>query len=393
MSVRKRTWTTTTGEAREAWLVDYKDKNGRRHQEAFNKKRDADEFEAQVKVNVRQGIHTPRSTSKTVAKIGAMWIEDCALEGLERTTVKQYRSRVDLHLVPLLVRDFESGHARLGDMKLSDLTTPFVNEVRTALLKKLSRATAKKVLVSFRTMLAYAQTKGLVAQNVAAPVSIKMDARNQRKLEVGVDIPTREEISAMIAHSGALRPMLLTGAFTGLRVSELRGLRWSDVDFKHGRISVRQRTDRYNEVGATKNESSRRTLPVDPFVINTLKEWKLACPKGEADFVFPNKDGGAFPYQTARYHLDLAQVAAGLAPSVLQPKYGWHSLRHFYASLLINRKVDGGLEYPIKVVSEYLGHASIKMTADVYGHLFPSKDDGSALAAAVKAVLGLHAAG
>jgi integrase len=342
-------------------------------------------------VNIRKGVHTARSASKTVAAVGAMWIEDCILEALERTTVKQYRSHVDLHLVPLLVGDDERA-VRLGDVKLADLTTPFVQDVRTALLKKLSRAMAKKTLVTFKTVLAYAQTKGFVAQNVAQPVSIKIDSHNARKLEVGVDIPTREEISALIAHAGALRPMLVVAPFSGLRVSELRGLRWADVDLKRGRLSVRQRVDRYNEIGRPKTESSERTIPVDPFVINVLKEWKLACPKGESDFVFPNKTGGAFPYQTARYHLDLAQEAAGLAPSVEEPKYGWHSLRHFYASLLINRKVDGGLEYPLKVVSEYLGHTSIKMTADVYGHLFPSMDDGSALAAAVQAVVGLHAA-
>jgi integrase len=275
-----------------------------------------------------------------------------------------------------------------------DLTTPFVNQVRTALLKKLSRAMAKKTLVSFKALLAYAQTKGLVAQNVAQPVSIKIDSRNQPKLQVGVDIPTREEVSALIAHAGEpmMRAMAVTAAFTGLRVSELRGARWADVDLRHGRISVRQRVDRFGAVGRPRTGASERTLPIGPVVINALRTWKLACPKGENDFVFPNKDGGAFPYQTARYHLDLVQAAAGIASSGEEPKYGWHSLRHFYASWCINRRVDGGLELPLKTVATHMGHSSIKMTADVYGHLFPSKDDGSALAAAEQAVLGLHAA-
>lgn len=390
MSVRKREWASKNG-ARNAWILTYFDQTGVKRQETFDREREAKAREAEIAVNIRKGVHTARATSKTVAQVGARWIEDCILEGLERTTVKQYRSHVDLHLVPLLVGDDERA-VRLGDVKLADLTTPFVQDMRTALLKKLSRAMAKKTLVTFKTVLAYAQTKGFVAQNVAQPVSIKINSRNARKLEVGVDIPTREEISALIAHAGALRPMLVVAAFTGLRVSELRGLRWADIDLKRGRLSVRQRVDRYNEIGRPKTESSERTLPVDPFVINVPREWRLRCPKGEGDFVFPNKDGGAFPYQTARYHLDLVQEAAGLAPSVEEPKYGWHALRHFYASLLINRKIDGGLEYPLKVVSEYLGHTSIKMTADVYGHLFPSKDDGSALAAAVQAVIGLHAA-
>jgi hypothetical protein len=71
-----------------------------------------------------------------------------------------------------------------------------------------------------------------------------------------------------------------------------------------------------------------------------------------------------------------------------EPKYpGLHALRHFYASWCINRRVDGRLELPLKVVQARLGHASIQMTADVYGHLFASQDDRKELAAAERALL------
>jgi hypothetical protein len=85
-------------------------------------------------------------------------------------------------------------------------------------------------------------------------------------------------------------------------------------------------------------------------------------------------------------------VAASVGPPCRcrrQAKYpGLHSLRHFYASWCINRRVDGGLELPLKVVQARLGHASIQMTADTYGHLFPRGDDGGELAAAERAFLG-----
>jgi integrase len=78
------------------------------------------------------------------------------------------------------------------------------------------------------------------------------------------------------------------------------------------------------------------------------------------------------------------------APVSGQRKYsGVHALRHFYASWSINRKMDGGLELPIKVVQGRLGHASIQMTADRYGHLFPRGDDAAELAAAEEAFLGV----
>jgi integrase len=62
--------------------------------------------------------------------------------------------------------------------------------------------------------------------------------------------------------------------------------------------------------------------------------------------------------------------------------HGLHSLRHFYASWCINRRQDGGLELPPKMVQERLGHSSITMTMDVYGHLFPRTDDHDEMAAA-----------
>ena len=75
--------------------------------------------------------------------------------------------------------------------------------------------------------------------------------------------------------------------------------------------------------------------------------------------------------------------------AILRPKYGMHALRHFYASWLINRKQDGGLELPPKRVQERLGHSTIQMTLDVYGYLFPeTEDEFEELAEAERALIG-----
>jgi integrase len=84
---------------------------------------------------------------------------------------------------------------------------------------------------------------------------------------------------------------------------------------------------------------------------------------------------------------NVAQVAAGVVDRNGRAKYSMHALRHFYASWCINRKADGGLELPPKSVQARLGHSSIVMTLDRYGHLFPSHDDGAELAAAEKLLL------
>jgi integrase len=134
-----------------------------------------------------------------------------------------------------------------------------------------------------------------------------------------------------------------------------------------------------------------------PIVVNTLREWKFACPKSEAGLVFPSSGG------LVEHHKNI--VERGLVPTLIagdvtieeegpdgnqvkRAKYtGLHALRHFYASWCINRRVDGGLELPAKVVQERLGHSSIMMTMDVYGHLFPRGDDSAELEAAERSLL------
>ena len=81
MSVRKRKWITRSGEAKEAWIVDYVDQQGGRHIETFDRKKDADEYHATVKVDVRTGTHTPVSKSITVAQAAEDWITSIKLEG------------------------------------------------------------------------------------------------------------------------------------------------------------------------------------------------------------------------------------------------------------------------------------------------------------------------
>jgi integrase len=166
-----------------------------------------------------------------------------------------------------------------------------------------------------------------------------------------------------------------------LRASELRGLRWDDVDLRQARLYVRQRADRYKKIGKPKSESGERTVPLPPMVVNTLREWKLKCPKSEYGIVFPTGAGG-IEYHSNIVHRGLGptQIAAGIVTKDSKPKYpGLHSLRHFYASWCINRIKDGGLELPLKMVQERLGHSTLALTADVYGHLFPSGDDGTEL--------------
>ena len=149
MSVRKRTWTTAKGETKEAWVVDYVDQEGDRHIETFARKKDADDHHDNVRVEVRRGMHTAPSKSLTVAEAALAWIDFVRLEGRERSTVEYYQCHVDLHINP-----------RLGGEKLSKLTTPRIQAFRDDLLASLSRAQARKVLVSLKSLLGHARRRG-----------------------------------------------------------------------------------------------------------------------------------------------------------------------------------------------------------------------------------------
>jgi len=243
----------------------------------FERKKDADEYHARVKVDVRQGTHIAASKSVTVAEAAENWIKYVELEGRERSTIEHYRNHVDNHIVP-----------RIGREKLARLTTPRIQAFRDDLVTKLSRAQARKVLVSLKSLLRDACRRGNLAQNVAVGVSIKSDSRSKTKLKVGVDIPRPDEIRRIVhAATGRIRPFLIVAIFCGLRSSELRGLRWADVDFKSEELHVRQRADRYAKIGKPKSESGNRTIPLGPLVVNTLREWRLACPKSGDGFGFP----------------------------------------------------------------------------------------------------------
>jgi integrase len=383
MSVRKRTWTTTTGEQKEAWIVDYTDQNGQRHIKTFDRKKDADAHHASVKVSVRAGVHT--SSKMTVADAGANWLADCE-DRLEPATTESYAQHLRDHIVPYI-----------GAVRLSQLTVPAVRDFMDRLRKEgRSPVMIKRAVGDLGSILADAQERGLVAQNVVRSLSGRKkrhaaEQRHKARLKVGTDIPSPQEIRAIVAHlKGRWRPLLLTAIFAGLRASELRGLRWEDVDLKKSELHVRQRADKFLNIGKPKSRAGQRTIPMPPILVNALREWRLQCPKSEAGLVFPTTAGGVQYYANIAVRgLWPVQIAAGVVTRDGKAKYtGLHALRHFYASWCINRKQDGGLELPLKVVQHRLGHSTIGVTADVYGHLFPRDDDGAELAAAQRALLG-----
>jgi integrase len=407
-----------SGEAREAWVVDYADAQGTRRLKTFTKKKEAAAFAARAHVEVRQGTHVADSATVTVEEAGRLWVADSESRGLERATVHGYRQRLADHIVPFIGRE-----------KLSKLSVAGIRAFEDRLrVEGRSPALIRMIMVSLGSLLADAQERGLVARNVVRDIRGRRkgrdgaENRHKGKLRVGIDIPSPMEIKQLLtvlaeSRFAKWRPLILTAIFTGLRASELRGLRWCDVDLERGELHVRQRADRFGDIGSPKSEAGERAVPLPAPVANRLREWRLAYPRPGLVYgaretvkpehlVFPNGQGRDEPLTNIlRRGLWPACVAAGLTVPALddvtgklridkdgrpitEAKYSMHALRHFYASWCINRPADGGLGLPPKVVQERLGHSTIGMTMDTYGHLFPRGDDADELTAAASALLG-----
>lgn len=440
-TVRKRSWVTRKGETKTAWTADYFDQNRKRHTRQFVTRKAADAWLLRARGEVRDGTHTPDASSITVAEAAVVWLKRGEDESLERATLRGYRGCIETHIVP-----------SIGAVKLSRLTTPRVVEFRDELLRTRTRNTAALALTVLKMIVREMQRRGLTAQNVAHPVRITAKARDRTVLAIGRDVPSKDEVRRLLAAvSPRWKPWFLTAVLTGMRASELRGLTWECVDFDRQVIEVRQRADRWGTLGRPKTAAGTRTIPMAKELADCLREWRLACPRVEqaresrrtmarrlapilgrrvdavrnalarygddAAFVvrryrarakgaeiMRDSAGVPLPAPTAPGRLWLVfptnsgtvlqhanldaqvwrplQVDAGVVTAEGKAKYGLHKLRHFFASWAIEQQFDA------KRLQEILGHSSITMTFDRYGHWFPKPcDDQARMAAGARVLL------
>src|SRR5262245_58487725 len=284
-SIRKRTW-KSGGNIKTAWIADYFDQNGYRHIKTFPRQAAAKAWLAETTIQVKQGIHTAERQSITIAQAAELWFENRRdVERLESATIKQYRNHIRLHIVP-----------KIGGIRLAQLSAPIVDDFKDRLLAANSRVMAGKVLTSLRSILAHAQTKGRVGHNAAAAVRLGAKQRRENgRLEIGRDIPTKDDLRRILNAVQGTRwhPILATAAMAGLRSSELRGLRWSDLDLDVGILRVRQRADETGKMGPPKSAAGARDIPRAPWLVKLLKRWGVVGPgaEGEIDGVFPEGQG------------------------------------------------------------------------------------------------------
>ena len=139
------------------------------------------------------------------------------------------------------------------------------------------------------------------------------------------------------------------------------------------------------DMGPPKSKSGKRDIPLAPLVLNTLKQWRINCPRGELNLVFPNGRGKIETMSSIQQHTWYPlQIKCGLTTDTGSHRYGFHMLRHAAASLFIQY-----LGWTPKRLQTVMGHSSINMTFDLYGHLFENierdREDMAKIEAAVHA--------
>ncbi len=237
---------------------------------------------------------------------------------------------------------------RFGSHLLSEVTALEVERFKAEMLAEgLSPKRTNNLLGVLHRMLVVAHEWGFLA---AVPKFKLLKVPPQE-----FDFLTFEEADRLVAAADpSWRPMVLTAVKTGLRMGELRALRWEDVDLAAGRLVVRQAAW-LDQVGTTKTGQSRREVPLCEALLVALKQHHHL----RGPLVFCNRDGSMLSTNDCEYHLrERICRHAGLR------RFGWHVLRHTFASHLVMRGV------PLKVVQELLGHTTIQMTMR-YSHLAP----------------------
>src|SRR5258705_6294896 len=136
----------------------------------------------------------------------------------------------------------------------------------------------RRVVRSLGGIFKEARRRGLASHYPTDDLDLDLPERDDHR----VVSPTRAELQAIIAAAaGRWRPLILVAIFCGLRASELRGLRWEDVSFEDREISIKQRANARNRIGRLKSKAAHRSIPMPSMVVNTLRECRLLCPKGE----------------------------------------------------------------------------------------------------------------
>lgn len=298
----------------------------------------------QGKLRPPSSLSIRQAAEEWLAGVEAGAIGDRSGRPFKPSTLRGYRQALRDRILPAL-----------GDYRLSDLRRMDCQALVDAMAAEgFAPATIHNALDPLRAIYRRAIQREQVAVNPTTGLELPPSRTSRDRIAD----PT-EAAALLAALPAGERALWATAFYAGLRRGELAALRWADIDLGRSEIRVERSWDRVAGPIAPKSEQSIRTLPLVGVLRDHLDEHKLATGRGGADLAFGRTAQEPFAPPTVRYRALAAWKAAGLQPITL------HECRHTFASLLI----DAG-ENP-KAIQAFMGHATIQMTFDRYGHLMP----------------------
>lgn len=323
-------------------------------------------------INARDNGLLEKDNNYTVETWFHTWLFDFRVHDLKDTTFTKYDS---------LYRNYIKS-STIGSIKLSDLRATHLQSHYKELLENGTRANIiRTVNKHLGTSLNLALKQGLVMRNYADLVTLpKADKKENEAIKCFSESEQKTLIASLDGNRN--KALYLTALGCGLRLGEIIGLKWIDIDFTQETISIKRavsniakvQSDGTREWGVIehtpKTETSVRTIPMPKTLVKALKQHKAEQSKEKLKYsdlytdynlVFCSECGNYFDTRnlTRSYTRHLKKI--GL------PYRNFHALRHTYATRLFENNV------PIKTVQALLGHKDIGTTMNIYTHVMPEK--------------------
>jgi integrase len=305
-------------------------------------------------------------SKQTVQQFLEAWLEDTARHRLRPVSFTRYRQLVEAHIRPTL------GKVPLAQLTPQDITRLYSKH----LAEGLSPSTVQFVHMILRSALSQALEWGLIVRNPTD--GVQAPRRKPRQICPLDHAQAQRFLKAAEGHR--LEALYRLAVMVGMRLGELLGLQWADIDWTAGRLQVRHTLHWYQgrewRLDEPKTSHGRRTIRLPATALQALQthqarqaeQRRAAGPAWEDhDLVFCTTRGRPTDAANLRHH----SFARLLARADL-PRIRFHDLRHTYATLALREGV------PVKVVSEVLGHARITVTLDVYSHVLPDMQEDAA---------------
>ena len=260
-----------------------------------------------------------------------IWIKTAAVK---ESTRELYLRHIQNHIVP-----------QIGDLPLKKLSTELIQRFVSGL--ELAPSTVRLVFTILKSALMCAEDKGFIT-NVWSKIKLPKQAKSEVQI---FTLQEQQQLENALSEENDIG--ILICLYTGLRIGEVCALKWSDVDFESKLIHIRGTQARLNgklTITEPKSKASKRTIPIPDILFDRLKKHK-----NSSEFVLSNK-GGMVEVRAYRRRFKAILKTARL------PDIKFHALRHTFST----RALEVGMDY--KTLSEFLGHASVAITMDLYVH-------------------------